>query len=193
MKLMMAKLGSDFKFDQRLMLFPQAVWFLPSFHCPQIKYFGCLHTKHQKFQCKPPPFQSIRGTSGKRKVRKCLAENVFWGNRFNESPSTIHTNGKGCFPALQWLHQHVDIKIIISHQWLQPYNSPSLEECSIFSKTASRFLHTLAKTTCLFRQVRKDITSVKKNKTKKHTTNNKEFLSNWLANNTQQNKHPVDQ
>lgn len=43
---------------QRLMLFPQAAWFPASFHCTQIKYFGYFYNKHQRFQCKPLPFQT---------------------------------------------------------------------------------------------------------------------------------------
>ena len=79
MRLMIAELGFDFKFDlSKGDVFPQAAWFLSPSNRLQIKYLECLHNKHQRFLCKLP-FQSIKSTPGRREVRKYLAENFFKG------------------------------------------------------------------------------------------------------------------
>ena len=77
MRLTIAELGFDFKFDlSKGDVFPQAAWFLSPSNRLQIKYLECLHNKYQRFQCKLP-FQSIKSTPGRREVRKYLAKNFF--------------------------------------------------------------------------------------------------------------------
>lgn len=167
------------------MLFPQAAWSLTSFHCPPPpKYVGYLHNKHPRFQCKPPPSRLWGVPKGEDRLGRVWLRIFFQGNWFNELCSTIRVNVQDCFPGLQWLHWHVDIERLVSPQLLELYNSPSSEDSSNFSKNHFQAPPHNSPNYDLFVQATQKINCI--------VAKNKELLTNRLANNTQQSKHPVD-